>query len=92
MTLPVFLGDNVISELPELDRVKGKIMWQGVIRYHDIFPETPEHLTKFCYFVRADRADDKGKRRIGTPYWSQCGGHTNCADDECTQEPASNAK
>ena len=92
MTLPVFLGDNVISGLPELDRVKGKIMWQGVIRYHDIFPDTPEHLTKFCYFVRADRADDKGERRIGTPYWSQCGGHTNCADDECTQEPASNAK
>jgi hypothetical protein len=89
---PVFLSESVISELPELDRVKGKMMWQGVIRYHDIFPDTPEHLTKFCYFVRADRADADGQEGVGTPYLTQCGGHTNCADDECKQESASNGK
>jgi hypothetical protein len=89
---PAFLSDQVISGLPELDRKNGKILWQGVIRYHDIFPDTPEHLTKFCYFVRADRADAEGNGRIGTPYLTQCGGHTNCADDECKQETASNAK
>jgi hypothetical protein len=89
---PVFLSESVISELPELDRVKGKMMWQGVIRYHDIFPDTPEHLTKFCYFVRADRADADGQEGVRTPYLNQCGGHTNCADDECKQETASNGK
>ena len=86
----VFLKDAAISELPDVDRKEGKIMWQGVIRYYDIFPNTPEHVMKFCYFVRADRADANG--RIGTPYAIQCGGHTNCADDECQQETVSNGK
>lgn len=84
----VFVHERLISNLP--DFTKGKIMWQGVIRYHDIFPGTPEHLTKFCYFVRTDRAGPKG--RIGAPYLTQCGGHTNCADDECKRETASNEK
>jgi hypothetical protein len=57
---------------------------QGVIRYNDIFSDTREHLTKFCYFVRADRSDAKGG--IGVPFLIQCGGHTNCADDECAQK------
>lgn len=86
----VFLNERIIPSLPELDIKKGKIMWQGVIRYNDIFPDTPEHLTKFCYFVRADRAGPKG--RIGAPYLIQCGGHTNCADAECKRETAGNEK
>ena len=56
-------------------------VWQGVIRYNDIFPDTEEHVTKFCYVIRIS---DAGGTQ--TPHLQQCYGHKNCADDECKSE------
>lgn len=58
------------------------MLFQGVIRYNDIFPNTEEHVTKFCYWIRADLSG-VDQKSVGEPYATQCGGHTNCADHEC---------
>jgi hypothetical protein len=85
----VFLYEGTIAALAELDHWQSKMMCQGVIRYQDIFSDTSEHLTKFCYLVRADRSDGNDVTSgTGAPYLTQCGGHTNCADDECKANTA----
>jgi hypothetical protein len=70
---------------------EARLLFTGIIRYNDIFPNSNERITKFCYFIRADILDT-AKRAPGTPlelpdighpYGRQCGGRTNCADEEC---------
>jgi hypothetical protein len=68
-----------------------RLLFAGTIRYHDIFPNTNEHVTKFCYSIRADILDAAklapgtplDLADVGHPYGRQCGGRTNCADEEC---------
>src|SRR5262249_22517323 len=70
---------------------EARLLFTGIIRYNDIFPNTDEHITKFCYFIRGDILDTAKLAPgtplelsdIGRPYGRQCGGHTNCADEEC---------
>jgi hypothetical protein len=70
---------------------EARMLFTGIIRYNDIFPNTNEHLTKFCYFIRADILDTAKLAPgtplelsdLGQPYGRQCGGHTHCADEEC---------
>jgi hypothetical protein len=68
------------SWIPLIADNKASFTWQGVIRYNDIFPETEEHVTKFCYVVRVYTARD-----AQAPYLQQCSGRKNCADRECQQ-------
>jgi hypothetical protein len=55
----------------------------GWARYFDVFPDTPEHLTRFCWQVLIvgdpTSADSGEKLRFDTIH------HTagNCADDAC---------
>jgi hypothetical protein len=64
-----------------------KMLFQGVIRYNDIFADIDEHITKFCYWIRVDFSNAE-RTSVGDPYARQCGGHTNCADDECKKRGA----
>ncbi|MFI4948616.1 MAG: hypothetical protein ACHQC9_07435 [Alphaproteobacteria bacterium] len=48
----------------------------GEIKYHDIFPNSPEHISKFCYNIGA------GIRGNTEPLPGRCA-HWNCADAEC---------
>jgi hypothetical protein len=59
-----------------------KMLFQGVLRYNDIFADTDEHVTKFCYWIRVDFSNSE-KTAVGDPYARQCGGYTNCTDNEC---------
>jgi hypothetical protein len=53
----------------------------GLVYYHDIFPDTPQHITKFCYQIGANRSDnDEIVSSFGF-----CT-HWNCADDECKDD------
>ena len=49
----------------------------GAIHYHDIFKGTPEHVTKYCFGIGAEKTRD-GIRPQSYP----CA-HWNCADEEC---------
>ena len=69
------------SWIPRLAANAVSHVWQGVIRYNDIFPNTEEHVTKFCYVIRVSNTGG-----TQTPFLQQCYGHKNCADDECKSD------
>jgi hypothetical protein len=64
-----------------------RFLFTGVILYKDVFSGTAEHVTKFCYAMGVDPGPDPSRPVYGTPFGTQCGGHTNCADDECENRP-----
>jgi hypothetical protein len=53
----------------------------GIIQYNDIFPNSPTHVTKFCYQIIAN-ISDKGEL---FPTYNFCT-HWNCADDDCDDD------
>jgi hypothetical protein len=52
----------------------------GVFHYHDIFPMTSEHVTKYCYAIGTSFKNDQVVPRFGL-----CS-HWNCADSECESD------
>jgi hypothetical protein len=66
------------------DVVDNKIIYRiwGVARYSDIFPFTPEHITRFCYKITGVRGNpmDSGSK-IELTYRQCLTG--NCTDKEC---------
>lgn len=81
---------NAISPDDILDIQQGRklLCFWGWARYHDVFPGTPEHITRFCWYILAT-----GDPRAFSP--TQPAGpdrlvfstihhpEGNCADDEC---------
>ena len=53
---------------------------RGVIHYRDRYPGTPEHITKYCFWIRA--IEDGGGWK---PEPALCS-HWNCADEECERD------
>jgi hypothetical protein len=53
----------------------------GVIYYNDIFPNSPLHITKYCYVIGI-LTSEKGEL---FPQPAFCD-HWNCADDECKDD------
>lgn len=71
---------EVTPEYLHAMQAKGQKMYVfGYIRYRDIFPGTPEHITKYCFVVSglSDPALGESKPDIGRCL------HWNCADNEC---------
>lgn len=59
----------------------------GWATYHDTFPRTPEHMTKFCYEVRLSSL----KGDVTDPNYDKIGRNVlcplhNCTDEECKTE------
>jgi hypothetical protein len=59
--------------------------WQhsiyGTIHYYDVFPDSVEHITKFCFALGAEKtSSNEIKPRYGYR------GHWNCADSECASD------
>jgi hypothetical protein len=79
---------------------EGRLLFTGILRYNDIFPNSIEQITKFCYFIRADILDTAKLppgtplqlSDLGHPYGRQCGGRTNCTDEECNVTGAQSLK
>jgi hypothetical protein len=70
-----------------MDRTKYLYVW-GIARYRDVFPNTEEHITKFCSFAR----DITGNPLIAyddrtNPLYIVFGIYRrhNCADDDCNR-------
>ncbi len=75
-----------------LDTQAGKkfiYLW-GWVRYFDVFPRTPEHITRFCWqilpvgdpvaFVPGQTPNQPGSLSFSTSHHSE----GNCADEECS--------
>lgn len=68
--------------------IKHLYVW-GWARYNDTFPGTPEHITRFCWYVRVvgnpfafvPGSQPGGAGGVAFPYVYHMEG--NCADDEC---------
>lgn len=56
-------------------------VFSGTIHYRDVFENTPDHRTKYCYMigVTGDEFGNAIPAPIRCPRW-------NCADNECTEE------
>jgi hypothetical protein len=59
--------------------------YSGIIKYHDAFKGTPEHVTKFCFVIKASRVS---KDAEAVPYNAGLCPHWNCADEECDSDRA----
>ena len=57
-----------------------RIYARGVIHYRDIYSETDNHITKYCFWIQSEQ---KGKGFV--PHVVLCK-HWNCADEECEKD------
>jgi hypothetical protein len=83
-----FLGPHAKTQVgglgisPELLRYVnhsgGRWYLSGVIHYRDIFPDSTDHVTKYCYVLGFELNTDGSLK----PRAALCA-HWNCADDEC---------
>lgn len=77
-------NDNVTVDDLEKVRAGQHLYIYGWATYNDIFDDTPQHITKFCFEVRdlgGDFTTTNGKWNL----WpALCKDH-NCADQECSK-------
>ena len=59
--------------------------YYSIVQYHDAFKGTIEHVTKFCFVIKASRAS---KDAQAVPYNGGLCPHWNCADEECDSDRA----
>jgi hypothetical protein len=70
-----------------IDVQKGRkwLYFMGWLRYHDVFPETPQHITRYCWLVTpsGDPTIFTPANPSGVTFPSIHHFEGNCADDEC---------
>jgi hypothetical protein len=61
----------------------------GWVKYNDVFPNTPQHQTRFCLIVNTFQGDPNvpGEAAVGGPPCGQAGDHYECTDQECGPQP-----
>ena len=65
---------------------KGKHLYMYVwATYHDVFRDTPLHVTEFCFEPTMFDADPYTGKGSGHTYFEQCSKH-NCTDEDCRNE------
>jgi hypothetical protein len=80
---PSVVSADVIQDV--MNRKKFLYFW-GWIKYHDIFPDTPEHLTRYCIQVTGFEGEVLVQNSPMKVLSSNCfQTHSNCYDEECTQ-------
>ena len=61
----------------------------GWIKYFDVFPNTPEHITRYCYQIQVNGDPlSPGPDLKGVDFMYPIHLRNNCADEECDQEGA----
>jgi hypothetical protein len=82
LAAPFYISPEVIQGVR--DRKK-HLYFYGWTTYHDIFKDTPLHITEFCFeleFLEADPYTGKGNNYS---FYRSCPRH-NCIDEECKKE------
>ena len=74
------------SDLVEVQEGRKHLFVWGVAKYHDVFPGTAEHVTKFCVHARRITGDplqafDKDNNIVDIVFASYR--RHNCADEDC---------
>jgi hypothetical protein len=80
-------GSGQVDVLPDvIDAMKNqkrRVYFYGWARYRDVFPNTPEHVTKFCFEMTAFAHDAFLPSTENSYAWfSACPQH-NCSDEDC---------
>jgi hypothetical protein len=77
------------QDLADMQGGRKHLFFWGWARYRDIFPNTPQHITRFCWMITVvgdpfnyDPNSDKPEHRLVFSYVLYSLG--NCADEECT--------
>jgi hypothetical protein len=88
-TLSYGVGPIDVKAVQSVQDHTGHAYLYGWATYRDIFPNTKEHITEFCYELNVDPTIDIGDLRWITDHSYSVGsfnlctqGH-NCTDDEC---------
>ena len=81
--------DPPLSPQDILEVIAGKkilYLW-GWARYHDVFPDTPQHITRFCWTIypQGDPTTFTEERPDSLKWLSILHSEGNCADEECNQ-------
>lgn len=74
---------NSFVSISDIEAGTIKVYEFGIVRYRDIFPNSPAHVTKFCY----ELGMDMNEQGVLAPTHTLCQ-HWNCADDECKEDRA----
>jgi hypothetical protein len=88
-TPDLFLEPQVIQDFRD---GKKRLFFWGWAKYRDIFKDTPEHITKFCFELVAFEGNPwtgvnpLNPSKIGRSRMSTCP-NNNCMDEECTGGP-----
>lgn len=83
-----FGGSSYVSGQDLLDIRDGKLrlyIW-GWTRYHDVFPSTPERMTRFCLIVNSVQGDPNvpGESALGGVPCGPFGNNYECTDSACS--------
>jgi hypothetical protein len=79
-------GDDIMS----IVRREKFFFVSGIARYWDMFPETKEHLTKFCIYISSVGGNplavyDKDANPVELNFVNHY--RHNCSDEECEEQP-----
>jgi len=73
-----------ISDVEDIIAGRRFLYIWGWVRYLDVFPDSKEHVTRFCWQMVATGDPRKFKPEAQTVQWGNLHHHEgNCADDEC---------
>jgi hypothetical protein len=84
---PISITPDVIEALESVPTGGSwHLYFYGWAKYRDVFPGTPEHITKFCYEMTQVSGNPYfPKKEEMYSYFSACP-HHNCTDEECKAE------
>jgi hypothetical protein len=85
---PAPLQAITIQDIEDLQKRRKFLYLWGWAKYKDVFPDTPQHITKFCWQILAlgnprtfkPQSTNEGERVIFNYVYLPIG---NCADEEC---------
>ena len=75
------------QDLIDIQAGRKILYFWGLAKYYDVFPGTPQHITRFCWSILpvGNPLDPgEGTKDLRFTYLLHAKG--NCADDECTQQ------
>jgi hypothetical protein len=85
-TYSAYFGRVRPEAIDALRRGQGHLYFYGWTTYNDVFPNTPQHITKFCFELSQfgmDAFTGAGPENTFYTAWKR----HNCADSECAKEP-----
>lgn len=81
-----YFGRIKAEAIDAVRRGQGHLYFYGWTTYNDVFRNTPQHVTKFCYELNQFGMNAFTGAGPGNTFYTAWK-HHNCADSECEKEP-----